>query len=99
MGDRVSNPTKRGKDDVTSEAHQAAMWLMYLLLSIVCLIRSEGEGHPPLLEVDPTVGKMVDFSNIVPPEPGGSQTAPSPSAIEEQSKEEFVDDPDVPPLV
>ena len=76
---------------------------MYFSLSIVCcvhhLIRSEGEGHPPLLEVDPRVGKMVDYSNIVPPEPGGSQTAPSHSAIKEQSKEEFVDDPDVPPLV
>ena len=69
-----------------------------MLFFIHHLIRSEGEGHPPLLEVDPRVGKKVDFCNIVPPEAGGSQTAPSNSAIEGQSKEEFVDDPDVPPL-
>lgn len=75
---------------------------MCVILCTYChihLIRSESEGHPPLLEVDPRVGKKVDFCNIVPPEVGAPQTTPSSSAIEEQSNEEFVDDPDVPPLV
>jgi len=59
-------------------------------------VRYEGECSPPLLEVDPAVSK-VDFCNIV-PEPGRHKTTPSSSATEEPS-EQFVDDPDVPPLI
>lgn len=60
-------------------------------------VRYEGECNPPLLDVDPAVSKKVDFCNIV-SEPGGCKTTPSSSATEEPS-EQFVDDPDVPPLI
>lgn len=56
-------------------------------------------SHPTKLEVDPSVLKEVDFGNIVHEKPKNvhreAKTEKSPAAKDSQ----FVDDPNVPPLI
>ena len=58
-----------------------------------------------MLEVDPSSAKTVDIANIVTegkktnPAPLGSRTALRNSITERANSEDFVDDPDVPPLM
>lgn len=55
-----------------------------------------------LLEVDPSVKRSADFANIVKRNDSSSPTvpkAPSKGVAEDRVSEDFVDDPDVPPLI